>query len=382
MLGGAVFASLLFLGKQPVEFDTGAARKISVTYPDQVVPSDSIPDKLPIMKSNNNVDIARYGDRFYMAFRTAPTHFASAKTIMYIFSSPEKGSWELEKEIKLGSDLREPRFLVFKEKLFLYFFKGGSSMFSFAPDRMYVTEFKSKGEWTEPAPFYEPGFVVWRAKARGRKAYMSVYYGVGLYSDENRTGHLRLLESNDGYNWKPVGGKDIATGSAEEGEFEFDDDGALYATIRHEMKGGSVCSAPANDLANWKCKFTVYKYDSALMFRHGRDFYVIARRNVDGPYNKQSILIPEAWRSKYYLVRYSLTRKRTSLYRLDKEKLELVPILDFPSSGDTAYAGIIRLDDNKYYVVNYSSDFNRFDWNWIGGQFAGSNLYSMMLEFK
>ena len=65
-----------------------------------------------------------------------------------------------------------------------------------------------------------------------------------------------------------------------------------------------------------------------------------------------------------------------------KEEKRLEPLFDFPSSGDTAYAGIIRLDDKRLLLYNYSSDFEGFDWNWIGGQLAGSNIYSTILEFK
>jgi hypothetical protein len=383
-MAAAVYALLMFFGKAPVDYDSEASRKISVSLPEKLVPGDRIPEDLTVMRSNNNDDLIRHEGRFYMAFRTAPTHFASKKTILYVLSSTDRNVWEYETEVKMGSDVREPRFLEYKGKLFLYFFQGGNSMFSFVPNFIYVTELKSKGEWTKPKPVYEQGYVVWRVKEHRGVAYMSVYYGVGLYSKAERAAHLQLLESRDGYNWKLVGGKEIPTTetSAEEGEFEFDDAGNLYATIRHEMDGGSVCTAPKNDLSNWKCKFTVYKYDSALMFRQGGEIYVIARRNVDGPYNKQSSLIPSEWRSKYYLVRYSLTRKRTTLYRLDRDKLELVPILDFPSKGDTAYAGIAKLEENRYLVINYSTDPDGFDWNWIGGQLVGSNIYSMVLEFR
>lgn len=383
LLALAACAAYLQIAKAPVEFDESAAARVSFSPLEKVVPSDKLPSNLALSKSNNNLDITKFNDRYYFAFRSAPTHFASPKTTIYLLSSSDLSSWQYETEFMMGSDLREPRFLAFKDKLFFYFFQGGGNPLSFAPQSMYVSELSAEGEWSQPKPFYEPGYVVWRVKERGGKAYMSVYYGVGLYSDEHREGSLQLLVSDDGLNYAPVDGKKVtAEASAEEGEFEFDEDGTLYATVRMEMKGGQVCSAPSDNLTAWNCKFTPFKYDSSLMFRHGKDFYVVARRNVDGKYNRESTIVPESLRSKYYLVRYSLSRKRTALYRLDKEKLELVPVLDFPSRGDTAFAGIVKIDDNKYYLLNYSSDIDGFDWSWIWGQIVGSNIYGTILEFK
>ncbi|HOO56873.1 MAG TPA: hypothetical protein PLN69_08610 [bacterium] len=380
-------AAVLQFTEEPTTFDTGAAENISFTPLKNIVPGiapgDTIPDSLKLHSSNNNLDIVKFKDRYYFSFRSAPTHFASTQTILYVLSSGDANNWEYETEFKMGADLREPRFLVFRDKLFLYCFQGGTNPLAFQPDHMYASEFVSKGEWTEPKPIYEPGYVVWRAKEHNGKAYMSVYYGVGLYTNQSEPGHLRLLESDDGYNWRMVNGKEAYSKySAEEGEFEFDDEGNLYATIRLEMLGGGVCFAPKEDISAWECKLTEYKYDSAVMFRHGADFYVIARRNVAGKYNRSSTLLPENMRSLWYLLRYSLTRKRTALYRVDKNNLELVPIMDFPSCGDTAYAGVVKTGADKYLVYNYSSNIDGFDWSWIGGQIAGSNIYSTELEFK
>ncbi len=375
--------SYLYRAEEKQEFNAEETQKISYTPLVRVVPGNSLPKNVKPSKSNNNLDIVKFSNRYYFAFRSAPVHFASEEAVLYVVSSPDLKMWEDETQFRFGSDVREPRFMVFKNKLFLYFFKGGSNMFSFAPEHIYAAEFASKTKWTKPKPIYKPGYVIWRAKEHNGKAYMSVYYGVGLYSNETAPGHLQLLESEDGYNYTLVNNKEVSSEtSAEEGEFEFDKEGNLYATIRLEMKGGKVCRAKKETLSDWECKFTPYKYDSALMFRHGDDFYVIARRSVAGAYNRDSKFLPKFMRSKWYLVRYSLTRKRTAMYKLNKEKLELEPLFDFPSRGDTAYAGIVKVSGKQYYVLNYSTDINGPDTNWLWGQFFGSNIYGTTLEFK
>ncbi|HOX27766.1 MAG TPA: hypothetical protein PLQ76_01285 [bacterium] len=364
-------------------FNKELASKVSYTPLEKIVPGDGLPSGVNPMKSNNNLDLAAYKGRYYFAFRTAPTHFASTKTTLYVLSSQDAKKWDFETKFNLNNDLREPRFLVFKDKLFLYFFKGGSNPLSFAPENMYATEFVSAGKWLKPKPFYNKGYVIWRAKEHNGRAYMSVYYGAGLYSNETDPGHLRFLVSDDGYNYEMVNNSEVLTQtSAEEGEFEFDKSGDLYATIRLEIFGGKVCRAPKQDLSAWICRYTPYKYDSSLMFKHGDEFYVVARRNVAGAFNRNSTLLPMPMRAKWYLIRYSGTRKRTTLYHLNKKELTLEPMFDFPSRGDTAYAGIVRTGPNKYLLYNYSSDINGFDWSWIGGQLVGSNIYGTTLTFK
>ena len=46
-----------------------------------------IPKDVHLRKANNNLDIITYVDKYYLAFRTAPSHFASKKTRIYVLSS-------------------------------------------------------------------------------------------------------------------------------------------------------------------------------------------------------------------------------------------------------------------------------------------------------
>jgi len=374
--------SLLWVQAEPAGFDREAAKGIEYSPMECIVPGPGLPESLDVMSSNNNVDLMQFEDRFYMGFRSGPTHFASPKVRLIVVSSADRKTWDSETEFSFGCDVREPRFFVFKDKLFLYFFRGGTSVVGFEPQSMYVTERTPGGQWTEPKTFYKPGYVVWRAKEFQGKAYMAVYDGAGIYTTADRPGDVRLLTSDDGYHWEPVSEEPQFTDvSAGEMAFEWDDDGNIVATVRLEVQGALVCTAKMDDLTHWRRKFTPYKYDSALMFRHNGEFYVIARRNVAGPFNRNLQFLPEHVQRGWYLARYSLTRKRTALYKIDPENLELTPLFDFPSTGDTAYVGIAKLDDNNYYVVNYSSDLNGPDWPWLGGQIAGANLYATTLSF-
>src|SRR5262245_52267305 len=72
--------------------------------PEILVPFDSPPEGVVTQRSNNNLDIVQFEGRYFLAFRTAPNHFASDKTVMYVVSSEDQKDWQLETKIELGTD--------------------------------------------------------------------------------------------------------------------------------------------------------------------------------------------------------------------------------------------------------------------------------------
>lgn len=349
--------------------------------PVELKPGVQLPPDLPIMRSMNNVDLIKHGGRYYMAFRTGATHFASTKVLMHVLSSADGFKWDLEKTIHMGSDMREPRFLSFNGKLFFYYFRGGTHPLKFEPDRMFMLERTDKG-WSEPESFFEPGYVPWRAKVFDGKAYLSVYYGRGLYGDQSKNA-IHLLESTDGRNWKRISEKpQVAMPGAEEPEFEFDREGNIWGTVRLENKGAMVFFAPKEHLDRWQFVPTKDKYDSALVFRHGDEFYLITRRNLDGVMDKAPAWMPEKLGHLYNLARYSLTRKRTAFYYLDRQQMKAKWLYDLPSHGDTTFPALAPLNGHQYLLVNYSSKLEKgHDYAWIRGQLSDTRLYSHVVTF-
>lgn len=45
----------------------------------RIVPSPGLPPEAPAFVSNNNLDVVRFEGKVWLAWRTAPDHFASAK---------------------------------------------------------------------------------------------------------------------------------------------------------------------------------------------------------------------------------------------------------------------------------------------------------------
>ncbi len=302
---------------------------------------------LLFQKSNNNVDIAEFNGEYYIGLRTAPTHFASKKTKLLVFKSKDLNKFELDTIINLSSDIREPRFCVYNKKIFLYFFQGGTKALKFESKKIWLISKSSNSGWSSLTDIHLDGYVPWRVRNVNDKLLLSAYYGKNLYNSKHKS-DLRLFESSDGIKWQPISEKpQCDLEFAEEGEFVIDRDSVLWGTIRFEGFGGALVKAEKNNWSNWNIVKTDYKYYSALLFERENEVYLISRRNVDGKANR--------FKSRTRnLLRYSFTKKCTALFQINKEKMCIEHVFDFPSTVDNAYAGIVQTAKNEYAVVNYS----------------------------
>jgi hypothetical protein len=347
----------------------------------QLVPSQAMPAGLHCMDGNNNLDLAHFNGRFYFAFRTAPSHFASKKTEIHLLSTADRKTWRLEKSFQLGTDMREPRFCSTDSALYFFFFEGGKRPLKFEPQKLWACHLDKSGHWHERKDLNMDGFVPWRIRSHQGRMYMSAYDGRNLYNRKHKA-NLRLFVSENGYEWQPLSAHP-QTGEmgGEEGEFIFDDAGNLWATIRLEGAGSLLAFAPKEDLSNWQTFPSRAKYDSALLFKHQGQIYLISRRNLDGDAEKGKLLPPRL-RRNYNLARYSLTRKCTALWLIDQANKEILHLIDFPSTGDTAFPAIVQLDANTFWLMNYSSRIDGPQKNWIRGQLGKTYIYETELRMR
>ncbi len=386
-LAGVISLLLLLLylarSEDPVAFDEQAARGIELVGWQQLLPGEGIPADLPLQAANNNCDAVLHEGRTYLSVRSGPHHFASDQTQVFVLSSADRVSWELERTFDLpGGDLREPRFFSFAGRLLFYFFKAGTDPLAFEPRSIYVSERRGPGDWSEPRAIFRPGYVVWRVREHEGQAYMSVYRGEGLYTTSDRPGEVRLLVSSDGLTWEPITPEpQVSRVGASECDFVFDEQGGLVALVRLEVQGSLVCTAKPAALGTWEQTYSRHKYDSPLLLQQGGEVYAVARRNVAGAFYRGPDAAPAALRRAWSLARYSLTRKRTCLYRLDLERRAPTPLFDLPSRGDTAFAGAVRLGENRWWLVNYSSPREGPDLPWLAGQVGRTHLYAGELVF-
>ncbi|MEM9194785.1 MAG: hypothetical protein AAGF12_36745 [Myxococcota bacterium] len=420
MLRVALFAALLAVGcgdDDPIGTDAGdssvvpdAAREDGATTPlpapppvepgrhdveildtRQVVPGPGLGDA-PIQAANNNLDVVRFQDEVYLAIRTAPDHFASALTETLVFRSADEESWVLDATFAMGTDLREPRFLVIDDTLFLYISILGTNPNSFEPGEVAVTEKPVGGTWStlEVLPQLD-GHVAWRARTEGAVHYLSAYEGgETIYLDPEGEVVVRLFTTTDGRTFAPLDPlvPDLNRGGSSETDFAIGDDGMLYGVMRNEGGeegfglGSKVCRAAPDSLASWTCVADARKFDSPLMFWHDGEAYLVGRRNVtetgafdiqtEGELRVQSVVAN---------LEYVRERKRCSLWRYVQGEDRFAYLLDLPSRGDTCFPGYLRSSDDEIVIYNYSSPIDGEDLSWVRGQNGETRIYRHVLRF-
>ncbi len=360
-----------------------------------VIPGMDLPAELPTGASNNNVSIALHDGLLFLGWRTAPTHFASGESRMHVMSSPDLGeTWSFEATWALDADVREPLLVSHGGRLFFSFFEAGTNVAAFEPHAVWRTERRGVADWADVTEWGELGEVPWEVRVRDGEAFMTSYFGTHYDFDAPESEvEVRFHRSDDAWTWEPASGTDDAQvyfGGASEAAFGWDDEGTLWSILRNEDGddsgfGSLLCSAPAGDWAAWECPTTSdpERYDSPRMFEYGGDVWLVARRDVGGPYD-QSTAADLADRRWDNLTAYSGRPKRTALYRIDRELSAVEHVFDLPSAGDTAFPSIVQLDEHRFLVANYTSPPDDPDRTWLQGQGAedGTQIYLQEIRFE
>jgi hypothetical protein len=120
------------------------------------------------------------------------------------------------------------------------------------------------------------------------------------------------------------------------------------------------------------------------MLRHGDELFIVARRDIGGPFDQGEDDRPLSERRTDYNAQYWNRPKRTALYKVDKAEGAVVHVFDFPSAGDTAFPSIRRTGEHTFLIANYTSDINDPDRTWLEGQegLDGTSIYLVELRFE
>ena len=145
----------------------------------RVVPAEDLPAAVARMNSNNNLDVVRHADgRVYLAWRSAPDHFAGSETLIQIISSEDEENWRFEGSFGMDTDLREPRLLSLGDKLILYVSVLGLERTAFEPMGVVYTQLQEDGAWSALMPLAgSEGLIAWRTRVERGVAYMIGYRG-------------------------------------------------------------------------------------------------------------------------------------------------------------------------------------------------------------
>ena len=88
-------------------------------------------------------------------------------------------------------------------------------------------------------------------------------------------------------------------------------------------------------------------------------------------------------RSVWNQVNYSLTPKRTALWRYVRGEDRLAFVCDLPSRSDCCFPAVLGSDDpSERIVYDYSCDPQGPDVAWLRGQRGRTNVYRHVLRFE
>ena len=306
---------------------------------------------------NSNTDLTFWRGQFYLIHASSPWHFGSVKCKLVLRRSWDARSWEPVAEFSVpGQDIRDPKFAVIHDKLFVYVLKNVG--FNPEPFGTAVT-FSDDGSTWAPLEDVKPeGWLFWRLKTRdGKTWYVPAYW--------NEHGKSALFDSVDGLAWSEV--SRIYEGDRnDETDIEFLPDGRMISTARLEFserfwgdkEACTLISCSEPPYTTWtRVKSDVTRLDGPCLFAYGGAVYAAGRHNPD-----------RRWFLDYY--GSILGRKRTALYKVEENRL--VYLSDLPSAGDTSYAGVVIRGDNLY-VSYYSNRIDR-DYPWIVGMLSASDI--------
>jgi len=357
-----------------------------------------LPKEVKIKASNNCLSIAEFDDKLFIAWRSAPFHFASSKTKMYVMSSIDDGeNWTYEYEVELGADVREPYLVETAGHFYLYFFQAGTDPIQFKPNHQKRVEYLGPQTWTDISDWGSAGEIHWQFNVENGTTYVSSYNG-DHYSTELGTLSLYLNKTSDGVNFEPIQAEYPATvtntGISEVG-WMFDLFGNIWGVGRNEDGdasgwGGRIFHADWNTPGKWE--FTAEQsqvdiYESPRMFRFGNELYLVARTDPTGHFwNKNG---PQAnlprWADHYAdLALYSLRPHSTAIWHVNTATEQLDKVADLPGCGDTAFPSILRTGKTTFRIANYSSPMDKCAaWPWIRGQVSprGTQIHFIEIEF-
>ncbi len=315
-------------------------------------------------RHNSNTDLIHWRGSFWLVHAASPWHLGSSQCRLRIWRSSDGRSFEPVAELGMpGEDIRDPKLAEIGGRLFLYALpnRGRAA-------RPYTTVYSVSDDgvsWPPFAPIEQPGWLFWRPKTRD-----GVTWYVPAYWHEH--GRSRLFSSGDGIHWSVV--SEIHEGDAnDETDFEFLPDGSMLVSARLEGRPDSPLGSPdAGTLLavspppyhSWtKTRSSVTRLDGPALFSYRGTLLAVARFQPGsrGPLTQLGSV---------------LSRKRTALFLVTQDRL--VHLTDFPSAGDTSYAGVV-VRDGVLYASYYTSDVTR-DYAWLLGMFLPSEIRMARLD--
>lgn len=287
---------------------------------------------------NAFTDLCRFGDRFYLTFRSCPDgHMLFASSRIVVMASDDGTEWSQVNSFSVASrDVRDPHFLVFNDTLFVYtgawWVTPGNSENRDVNDHLGFCAWTEDGQnWQGPRMLDGThGYYIWRAAAHGGTAYLNGrrirnFEVLARRDEPPEWMESWLLHSTDGFAWTPL--SLIQPAHGDETALLFGEDAELLAVARSGGRPAQICRTPP-PYEDWTCIDLDRHIGGPLLAQWGDQILVGGRKhNEDGPV--------------------------TALYELVGTELQEIAVL--PSGGDNSYPGFVELGPERSLLSYYSS---------------------------
>ena len=325
----AVFL-ILYMFCSPSQVTAGDLPKVKVTNIRRVFYNG---------QHNAFTDLVRFKDNFYITFRSCPDgHMVHPSSSIIILSSTDTKRWELVHRFSVEKrDTRDPHFLVFKDKLFVYTGTWYSGETTLKYEDYDLNKHLGYAAWSEDGlKWHSPvmlegtfGHYIWRANTFDGKAYLcgrrKKNFAIAPRG-EGPTVESAMLESDDGLIWRTRTLFQETRG--DETAFQFDANGSIVAVGRRGRdKAQLLRSKPP--YTQWHRKELDRYIGGPLLIRWGGRYVVGGRKTIGdrGP--------------------------KTSMCWLLNDQLH--EFAELPSGGDNSYPGFVEISPNRAIMSWYSS---------------------------
>lgn len=293
---------------------------------------------------NAFTDLIRWQGKFWLTFRSCPSgHGVDSAASIIVLSSEDAKTWKQVHRFAVPDrDTRDPHFLDFKGRLFIYtgtWWSGGGPL----PREKYdLNKHLGYAAWTADGKTWEGprqlegtyGHYIWRAAAHGGTAYLCARRKRAYSENESGAGgtpivESALLESEDGLLWRFRSFFQETLGN--ETAFQFTGDGSILAVSRAPGQKAQVARSRPPYL-EWDRLELPHHVGGPLLAKWGDRWLVGGRRSggADGEGPK------------------------TALYWLGTDDA-LHQFADLPSGGDNSYPGFVELSPTQGLISWYSS---------------------------
>jgi hypothetical protein len=286
---------------------------------------------------NAFTDLVRFHGKLYLTFRACPDgHMVFPTSSILVLASDDAKDWREVHRFNVPlRDTRDPHFLVFQDKLFVYtgtWYSGPAALpkedYDLNKHLGYAAWSGDGVKWNDPVLLEGTfGHYIWRAATCGNKAYLCGRRNIGfaIAKGEGRKVESLMLESDDGLVWrKRAVFQEIA---GDETAFLFEPDGSVLGVGRRGS-GNAQLLRSKPPYTDWERKDLDRYIGGPLITKWGERYVVGGRHSTSaGP--------------------------KTSLCWLANDQLH--EFAELPSGGDNSYPGFVELAPDRALISYYSS---------------------------